>query len=122
MPKTSITVIYDGDCDLCKASITWLAKKLVFTALPFQTSDLAPFGLTKEECSQSVYAIRDETTYSAANAVAFLLYHRGKKALSTLIKLSGPIGNWSYTWVATHRHTKFMKLVTRFLNWINSRN
>jgi len=119
MSNTPITVTYDGDCELCKASITWLSKKLTFNALPFQTSDLTPFGLTKEQCSKSVFAISSDNTYSGAKAVAFLLHNRGNRVLSLLIKLSGPLGQRSYKWVATHRHTKFIKLITKILNWMN---
>ena len=70
---SQITVIYDGDCTLCKNSINWLSKKLIFTAIPFQSGDLASFGLTKAECEKQVFAGSGESKYGGASAVIFLL-------------------------------------------------
>ena len=52
-----ITVIYDGECQLCRNSINWLGKKLSFNALSYQSAPLADYGLTLTECEKQVYAI-----------------------------------------------------------------
>jgi len=112
---SQITVIYDGDCVLCQNSINWLSKKLTFTAIPFQSGDLASFGLTKAECEKQVYAISDSNKYGGVSAVIFLLNQRGNKISSALLKLSGPIGSFGYKWVAANRKSFLVKLLARFI-------
>ena len=112
---SQITVIYDGDCALCKTSINWLSKKLSFTAIPFQSGDLASFGLTKAECEKQVYAISDDRKYGGVSAVIFLLNQRGNKISSALLRMSGPIGTFGYKWVAANRKSFLVKLLARFI-------
>ena len=112
---SQITVIYDGDCTLCKTSINWLSKKLTFTAIPFQSGDLASFGLTKAECEKQVYAISDDRKYGGVSAVIFLLHQRGNKISSALLRMSGPIGTFGYKWVAANRKSFLVKLLARFI-------
>jgi predicted DCC family thiol-disulfide oxidoreductase YuxK len=111
----SITVIYDGECRFCQASINWLALKLKFTAIPFQSADLATFNLTREECAKEVITILDSTMYRGATAVAALLRVRGDRLLATIILKSGIIGRASYRWVATHRSSPLVRLATYLL-------
>lgn len=112
---SQITVIYDGDCVLCQNSINWLSKKLTFTAIPFQSGDLASFGLTKAECEKQVYAISDDRKYGGVSAVIFLLNQRGNKISSALLRMSGPIGTFGYKWVAANRKSFLVKLLARFI-------
>jgi predicted DCC family thiol-disulfide oxidoreductase YuxK len=112
---SQITVIYDGDCVLCQNSINWLSKKLTFTAIPFQSGDLASFGLTKAECEKQVYAISDDRKYGGVSAVIFLLNQRGNKISSALLRMSGPIGSFGYKWVAANRKSFLVKLLARFI-------
>ena len=74
-----ITVIYDGNCQLCRNSINWLGKKLSFNALSYQSAPLAQYGLTLTECEKQVYAISDLRKYAGVSAVIFLLNARGNK-------------------------------------------
>jgi predicted DCC family thiol-disulfide oxidoreductase YuxK len=115
-----ITVIFDGQCHFCQQSVTWIARKLTITALPFQTSDLTPFKLTQEQCAKQVYVISQGTTYGGAAAIAFLLKRRGNRIQSGLITASGPIGRAGYRWIAGHRNTWPVKVATRFLTKLNS--
>ncbi len=46
---STITVIFDGDCEFCQQSVQWIQRKLVVEALAFQTADLETFNLTKEQ-------------------------------------------------------------------------
>ena len=112
---SEIIVIYDGKCELCKNSISWISKKLDINAIDFHTSDLAQFGLSAEQCSLEVFVITDQHRFSGAQAAAFLLKHRGNKVLSVLITLSGPLGRIVYRWVASHRNSWPVKILSRLL-------
>ena len=114
-----ISVIYDGDCDFCEQSVNWIQRKLEVTALPFQTADLTPFNLTREQCAKQVYVISGSKTYAGADAIAFLLNQRGNKKLSSAIKLSGKLGHAGYKWIATHRNSWPIKVATKLLTFLN---
>lgn len=108
-----ITVIYDGHCDLCKNSIDWLAKKLSFDAIAFQSADLASFRLTRSECEKQVYAISGAHKFAGVKAIIFLLNKRGNKISSLLLKLSGPIGALGYRMIAANRKSLIVKLISK---------
>ena len=114
-----ISVIYDGDCDFCEQSVNWIQRKLLISALPFQTADLAPFYLTREQCAKQVYVISGSTTYAGADAIAFLLNQRGNKVLSVAIRASGKLGHAGYKWIATHRSSWAIKVATKLLIFLN---
>jgi predicted DCC family thiol-disulfide oxidoreductase YuxK len=114
-----ITVIFDGQCEFCQQSVTWIQRKLVIIALPYQTSDLAPFNLTKEQCAKQVYVISTGITYGGAAAIAFLLKRRGNRIQSGLITASGPMGRASYRWIASHRNSWPVKVATKVLIFLN---
>ena len=97
---TPITVIYDGNCRFCKASVDWLGLKLVFDALPFQSSDLESFGLTREESTREAIAIADGVIYRGAGAVGYLLGARGNEVGAWVVRVSGGVGRSGYRWVA----------------------
>ena len=115
-----ITVIFDGQCHFCQQSVTWIARKLTITALPFQTSDLTPFNLTKEQCAKQVYVISQGSTYGGAAAIAYLMKQRGNRLLWLSIKISGPLGRAGYRWIATHRNSLPVKIATKILAKLNS--
>ena len=110
-----ISVIYDGECELCNNSINWLRKKIEITALDFHSADLSSFGLSLEQCSREVFVITGNKTLSGAGAVAYLLKLRGNRVLSYLITLSGPIGRSGYRWVAGNRNSAPVNLLSRLL-------
>jgi predicted DCC family thiol-disulfide oxidoreductase YuxK len=109
------TVIYDGDCRLCQASVNWLRLKLVIAAEPFQRAHLERFGVTRDECAKEVVVYTTKVTYRGAAAVAYLLRARGNRLASIVITASGPLGRFGYHWVATHRNSPPIKLLTRLL-------
>ena len=109
------TLIYDGDCRLCQASVDWLRLKLDIAAEPFQRANLERFGLTREDCAKEAIVHTGDATYRGAAAVAYLLHVRGNRLASFLITASGPLGRFGYHWVATHRNSAPIKLLTRFL-------
>jgi predicted DCC family thiol-disulfide oxidoreductase YuxK len=116
---SQITVIYDGQCEFCQQSVTWIQRTLEITALPFQTSDLSSFNLTREQCAKQVFVISAGSTYGGAAAIAFLLKRRGNRIQSGLITASGGIGRAGYRWIASHRNSWPVKLATKVLTFLN---
>ena len=115
MGAQEITVIYDGQCQLCQNAISWVSKKLAITALDFHTTDLTQFQLSADQCSREAFVITEGKRYSGALAVAFLLKLRGNKVLSDLITLSGPLGRFGYRWVAGNRNSWPVKVLSHLL-------
>ncbi len=115
MSLVEATVIYDGDCRLCQASINWLRLKLDIAAEPFQRAHLDRFGVTREECAKEVIVHTPKATYRGAAAVAYLLRARGNLFASLVITASGSLGRFGYHGVATHRNSLPIKLLTRIL-------
>ena len=118
---SQITVIFDGECEFCKQSVTWIQRKLSVTALPFQTTDLTPFNLTREQCAKQVYVISEGHTYGGVAGIAYLLKQRGNRLLWLKIKISGPFGRAGYRWIASHRNSIPVKLATRLLSYLNGK-
>ena len=114
-----ITVIFDGQCEFCKQSVTWIARKLEITAIPFQTSDLSPFNLTREQCAKQVYVVSAGHTYGGSDGIAYLLKQRGNTFLYLSIKATGPIARIVYKWIATHRNSWPIKVATKILTYLN---
>ena len=110
-----LIVIYDGQCELCKRSITWVKKRLVIDAITYQDSDLTIFGLTATQCAKAVYVIDGQSQYEGADAVALLLKKRGNKVLAMVLSASGPIGRWGYHWVASHRSSLLVRILSRLI-------
>ena len=115
-----IIVIYDGECRLCRSSLEWLQRKICVTALPFQSTDLNSYGLTREQCSAEVLALCDDTTYSGSSAIAFLLNKRGNTFVSWLIVRSGIAGRFGYRWIASHRNSLAVRIFTNILDRSNA--
>ena len=110
-----ITVIYDGQCQLCQNSIDWLSKKLTFDALAYQQAPLEKFGLTLTQCEKQVYALSADETYGGVSAVIFLLKARGNRIASLLLKISGPLGNFAYKMIAANRKSVFVKALSKLI-------
>ena len=117
--KRGIVIIYDGECGFCKECVRWVEKKTVITALPFQSADLARYGLTYERCSKEVVVIINGKIFGGASAVAKLLRASGYKKIATLLTLSGALGRTGYSWVAAHRNSALIRLLYRVLRAIN---
>ena len=116
---STITVIFDGDCEFCQQSITWIQRKLVVDAIAFQTADLQPFDLTKEQCAKQVYVITNSEVYGGADAIRYLLKKRGNRASAMLLGATGNVGRAGYRWVASHRSSWVIRVATRVLYLLN---
>ena len=117
--ELKVTVIYDGECEFCEQSVKWIARNLAITALPFQTADLAPFNLTRQQCAEQVYVLSEGGTYGGADGIAYLLKRRGNTFLWISIKASGKLARIVYKWIATHRNTWPIKVATKILIRLN---
>lgn len=115
---SDIIVIYDGQCELCKNSISWVSKKLAITALDFHTADLAKFNLNIEQCSKEVFVLYKQLRLSGTQAVAYLLAVRGNKVLASAITALGPLSRFGYRWIASHRNTLAVKALSRLIRAI----
>jgi predicted DCC family thiol-disulfide oxidoreductase YuxK len=116
---STMTVIFDGDCEFCQQSVTWIQRKLVVEAIAFQTADLQPFKLTKEQCAKQVYVVSDSITYSGADAIRYLLKKRGNRVGAILLGATGNVGRAGYRWVASHRSSWVIRVATRVLYLLN---
>ena len=114
-----IVVIYDGLCQFCEQSLIWLQQKVVVNAIAFQTADLLPFNLTREQCAKQLYVITGSDTYAGADAIRYLLHLRGNKTTALLLGASGGLGRTGYRWVTSHRNTWLIKVATRVLSYVN---
>ncbi len=110
-----ITVIYDGQCQLCQNSINWLSKKLKFEALGYQVAPVEQFGLTLAQCEKQVYAVVGEKKFGGVSAVIFLLNARGNRIAAFLLKSSGPLGNFAYKMIAANRRSVFVKVLSKLI-------
>jgi predicted DCC family thiol-disulfide oxidoreductase YuxK len=104
-------VIYDGDCGFCSASVRWAQARIrrLPAAQPFQFTDLAALGLTRQECEQAVQFVdADGSIHSGDQAIARALFAsgRGWLLLGRLMSLPGvrAIGAVAYGLIARHRH------------------
>jgi predicted DCC family thiol-disulfide oxidoreductase YuxK len=120
--ENQIVVIFDGECAFCKASIEWIEQRLVVDSKPFQEADLAKYGLTYQQCSQSVQVVVNSTVLAGAPAIAFLLKKRGNRIISLFITAAGPIGRSGYKWIAAHRSSFVVAALHQILKSSNSRH
>jgi len=116
---STITVIFDGDCEFCQQSVTWIQQKLAVNAIAFQAADLQPFNLTREQCAKQLYVISGSHTYAGADAIRYLLNQRGNKVSAILLRSTGSVGRAGYRWVASHRSSWVIKVATRVLYLLN---
>ena len=116
---STITVIFDGDCEFCQQSVQWIQHKLVVQALAFQTADLQLFKLTREQCAKQVYVITDSEVYGGADAIRYLLKKRRNRVGAMLLGATGNLGRAAYRWVASHRSSWVIKVATRVLYLLN---
>ena len=110
-----ITVIYDGQCQLCQNSINWLSKKLTFEAVGYQVAQLEKYGLSLAECEKQVYAVSEGKKYGGVAAVIFLLHARGNRIAALLLKASGLLGNFAYKLIAANRASSLVRALSKLI-------
>ncbi len=112
---SEIIVLTDGDCRFCKASMAWVAKKVAVNPIAYQSADLSQYGLTYEQCSKAVHVIHASKIYVGAEAIAYLLGLRRNWILGFIVRASGPLGRFGYTWVAGHRNSLLIRTATKLI-------
>lgn len=110
-----VTVIYDGQCRFCRASLGWLQEKIQVRAIAFQDAPIEKYGLTTDQCLKEVFVVTRDKTYAGAGAIAHLLALRGNKKAAMFIKVSGPLGRMGYRWIAAHRNSLLVRIMTKIL-------
>lgn len=115
MTSDAVIVIFDGQCRLCRASVSWLQMCCEVEAISFHAIDPSRYGLTLSECESQVIAIAGTQIFKGAAAVAFLMAHRGNRATAVFIKAAGPIGRATYKWISTHRNSLPVRALTRVI-------
>jgi predicted DCC family thiol-disulfide oxidoreductase YuxK len=113
--SSSAIVTYDGQCEFCIAWLRWQQLKLDVTAISFHDADLTQYGLSFDECSQSVFVVTPTGKYAGAAAIAFLLKARGNWLPALFLRGLGPIGRTGYRWTALHRNSFVIKYWTKLL-------
>lgn len=116
-----ITVIYDGQCEFCKNCLAWVEKKLVVTAIPFQSADLLQYGLTIEQVRSQLYVIKGRKKYGGFKAVIFLLRKRKNRLAALILKISGPLGDNGYKWVAANRNSELVGFLNKAVLRLNKK-
>ena len=114
-----IYVIYDGACEFCKNCLTWTKRKLVLTAIPYQSADLYQYGLTLKECAAELYVIHGTKKYGGIKAVIFLLRKRKNHISAFTLKISGALGDKGYKWVAANRSSAVVGVLNKLVIKVN---
>ena len=110
-----ITVLTDGQCRFCEATMAWVAKKLDVNAIAYQSAELSQYGLSYEQCSKAVHVLHAGKTYVGTDAIAYLLSRRGNWILGFIVRASGPLGRFGYKWVAGHRNSLLIRSATKLI-------
>ena len=117
MPVTELapnnpTLIYDGECGICRQAVTILKKwdrEHLLRYVPFQDSaGVSRFGIALPALAAAMHLLLpDGRVYPGADAVPELLrLLRGKRWLARLFDIPGvrPLARRIYAWIAMRRH------------------
>ena len=115
LSTSGITVLTDGECRFCEATMAWVQKRLDVNPIAFQKADLSHYELTYEQCSKAVHVIHAGKTYVGPDAIAYLLGRRGNWILGFIVRASGPLGRFGYKWVAGHRNSWLIRTATKLI-------
>jgi predicted DCC family thiol-disulfide oxidoreductase YuxK len=112
MKKIKSTIIYDGECNFCKASVRWLKERdkenrLSFLALQSQEARMLLKSYNEQFAQKNtVYLLSNNEVYTKSEAVlkALKILPRPYSFLSYLRIFPMSIRNWFYDIVAKNRH------------------
>lgn len=107
-------LVFDGDCGMCSTSARFVERRLRrspddFDVAPSQRLDLDSFGLTAEQCDESLqWVATDGRTSSGHEAVGSMLRASRWWARPAGRLMAAPgartLARVAYRWVADHRH------------------
>jgi predicted DCC family thiol-disulfide oxidoreductase YuxK len=109
---TAPTLIYDGECGICRRSVELLQRwdrEQVLRFVPFQdTAAVARFGIALPKLAAAMHLILPGgRVYPGADAIPRLLeLFPGKRRLAPLFRVPGvlPLARRIYAWIAIRRH------------------
>lgn len=104
-------LIFDGDCGFCTSAANFVERrsKTRIIARPWQTTELAPYKLTREQAQKQVWLVLDGKRYGGHECFCMLLRIQRKPWLTFIgwIFMTKPFG-WlaalGYRLVARFRH------------------
>lgn len=108
----SPTLIYDGECGVCRQSVTLLQRwdrEHVLRYVPFQdTAAVGRFGIALPRLAAAMHLVLpDGRVYPGADAIPRLLeLFPGKRWLALPFRVPGvlPLARRIYAWIAVRRH------------------
>ncbi len=115
--KTVPTLIYDGECPLCRTAVDWVAAQTrpgAIELLTCQSEERAQRfpGIAFEQCMQAVQlAMPNGEVYAGEQSLPHLfLMMRRWRWMARLFRLPGVslLAPHAYAFVARHRHTLSM--------------
>lgn len=106
------TLIYDGECGVCRNAVTLLRRwdrEHVLRVIPFQDgAAVARFGIALPALAAAMHLILPNgAVYAGADAIPELLkLFPGKRRLAVVFRIPGvlPLARRIYAWVAIRRH------------------
>jgi len=104
-----VIVVYDADCGVCQASVTWLRKRDRRGAFQFVGNDAAalPAGVAREETEHTIVVLDGARKYVRGEGVARLLRElRGWSVLGAVLRVPGirQLADFGYDRFARNRH------------------
>ncbi len=103
--------LYDGDCAFCSSCARFISRNLATSAqvLPWQTVELAPLGVTEQQCQTAVQWIDcDNRVHSGSRGIAELLVDAGSiwRPAGRMLRLRPVLwlANPLYRWISRNRH------------------
>ena len=103
------TLVYDGDCAFCTSSVRWVTRLRLGADVvaAWQHTDLAPLGLTQQQCEDKLQLVLPGRTWSGHAAVGKLLLRSQWYWRPVGLLLLTPPVSWLargvYRWVADNR-------------------
>jgi predicted DCC family thiol-disulfide oxidoreductase YuxK len=106
------TLIYDGECGLCRQAVALLRRwdrEQALRFVPFQDGPaVARFGIALPALAAAMHLVLpDGRVYAGADAAPELLrLFPGKRWLARLFRVPGvlPLARRGYAWIAARRH------------------
>ena len=106
------TLIYDGECGMCRAAVERLRRwdrEKVLAFVPFQDdAAVARFGIGLPALAAAMHLVLPGgRVFTGADAAPELLrLLRGKRWLAPLFRVPGvlPLARRAYAWIAARRH------------------
>ena len=107
---TSAVLVYDGECEFCKACVGFLARRTTrpLVSVAYQHANLETLGLTRAECEEAVQWVDVAGEAASAHVAVALALRNARKPwplVGRLILLPGvrPIAAMVYRRVAARR-------------------